>query len=83
MTVRSEADLTALTDLDIVFNGTIVEELKDVGPEDAFPFLRAAILGAQLGQEVELRFGNPVVYEMASAAFDGRLDTLKVTLKAA
>jgi len=69
-----------LTDLDIFFNGVQVEELKQIGPEEAGPYIQTAGLAVALGQKVELRFGSPEVYALAALMLGGN-PGLSVTLR--
>ena len=55
-----------LTDLTITVAGAEVEALKQVGPEEAGPYLQAAAFMSQFSK-VELTFSNPEVYELAVA----------------
>ena len=75
------ANKTSLTNITIKFNGDIVEELKNVGPNDCRDELKAALLGAMLGAQVELIVSNPSVYNIFSATSE--VPNLTITLGAA
>lgn len=58
-----------LTDLTITVAGAEVEALKQVGPEEAGPYLEAAGFMANFAP-VELIFSNPEVYVLATLAIN-------------
>lgn len=74
--------LEVTTDIDVVVEDSIFIEMKDVGPGEASPGIRAALMMASMGFLIELRVSNVGVYEMMQAAFSD-LTNLKVTLRGA
>ena len=77
---KNGTDLQAHTDLDIFSDGELLDSLKDVGPEGAFPSMMTAVIMADMGFKMELRFSNAGVFEMAQAA-PGSRENLTVSLR--
>ena len=70
------------TDIDVIANGDVIREIKDVDSEEAFHHIPAALIMASMGFKMELRVSNLGVYEMMQATVPDRTN-LKVTLRGA
>jgi predicted nucleotidyltransferase len=78
-TMQAPDEAPELSDIDILIDGDIIKELKQAGPDEAAPFVLAALIAVKFGAPVELRFSNPAVFEIACAVFAD--DGMKITLK--